>query len=288
MEQISLHMLLTFTFLGVLFVITIQIKYREFIPQMTSMVIAMALSMSFGLFIGYISGVLFSGDLFFSTILGMILGMITGFLSGLPSGLLTVIEGMFSGIMGGMMGAMLGEMINPRDQELLLKILFFMCFSTILLLLGLIQAQINMKKNFNNLLFTMVLYGFVFLSVHSLSPFFSNPSSPSLEEKEIVVEAGEFTFTPGDVSIEAGEVVNLSLVNTGKLEHDLEIINLPAKEMTAGGHSHDNANPNIHLHTNGGESQTVSFIAAESGTYQFICTLPGHKEAGMFGTFKVI
>ncbi|MFC7319271.1 plastocyanin/azurin family copper-binding protein [Halobacillus campisalis] len=288
LEHISLSLLLIFTFFGVLFITGHHMKLCESIPQMTSMVIAMALSMSFGLFTGYIAGVLFSGDLFFSTSLGMIVGITIGFLSGLPAGLLTVIEGVFSGMMGGMMGAMLGEMINSSDQELLLKILFFICFSTILLLLGLIQAQTNRKRNFTNPLLTIVLYGVVFISINSLSPFFPSHTVPSPVNKEIVVEAGDFSFTPSDVTIGVGEKVDLSLVNRGKHEHDLEIINLSTSDMTAGEHSHDSSNQNVHLHTKVGKRQTVSFVAAEPGTYQFICTLSGHKEAGMFGTFKVM
>lgn len=36
-----------------------------------------------------------------------------------------------------------------------------------------------------------------------------------------------------------------------------------------------------------GETDTVSFIAPASGTYDYICTFPGHALAGMRGTLNV-
>ena len=36
-----------------------------------------------------------------------------------------------------------------------------------------------------------------------------------------------------------------------------------------------------------GESDTVSFIAPAAGTYDYICTFPGHALAGMRGTLNV-
>jgi azurin len=36
-----------------------------------------------------------------------------------------------------------------------------------------------------------------------------------------------------------------------------------------------------------GESDTVSFVAPAAGTYDYICTFPGHAMAGMRGTLNV-
>ena len=37
----------------------------------------------------------------------------------------------------------------------------------------------------------------------------------------------------------------------------------------------------------GGESATFTFTAPAAGTYQYVCTVPGHAPAGMVGTFTV-
>jgi plastocyanin len=36
---------------------------------------------------------------------------------------------------------------------------------------------------------------------------------------------------------------------------------------------------------NGGGTETVNFTAPAAGTYTFLCTVPGHYQAGMKGTF---
>ncbi|WP_143414450.1 plastocyanin/azurin family copper-binding protein [Halobacillus massiliensis] len=265
---------------------------------MTSKTIAMSLGMSVSLLVGYILGVIFNDDLFVSTVLGIITGMFIGIAAGVRTGTITVLEGVFAGIMGGMMGAMLGNMITPEDRDFLLKILFFICFSTLLVMWMVLENEINNNKSlfFTNPLVTIIMYGIIFLLINQFDPYLPVPASneqeittPPINEKDVYIQADEFKFSPQEQTINAGDQVELTLLNTGTIEHDLEIINLSTETVnTNHEHDHSNSSQNVHVHAAPGEEQRVTFIPSESGTYMFVCTLPGHQESGMVGTLEVL
>ena len=84
------------------------------------------------------------------------------------------------------------------------------------------------------------------------------------------MKATEFAFQPDRLAIDAGETVNLTLVNTGTLVHDLTIPQL-----------------DIHLIAAPGETATTGLEVTKAGEYQVLCTVPGHAEAGMTGMIVV-
>ena len=45
--------------------------------------------------------------------------------------------------------------------------------------------------------------------------------------------------------------------------------------------------PELHMAAAGGQSATLEFTPSKPGTYEFWCTVSGHKEAGMNGTLVV-
>ena len=45
--------------------------------------------------------------------------------------------------------------------------------------------------------------------------------------------------------------------------------------------------PMLHVAVGIGSTGTLQFTPSTPGTYQFICTVAGHKEAGMVGTLIV-
>lgn len=97
------------------------------------------------------------------------------------------------------------------------------------------------------------------------------PAPPVLEGAEDYrIEAGDLFFEPSTVTLRADTPVNLTLVNEGRLFHDLTI---PALGF------HVNADP--------GESTTGGLEALAPGEYRFECTVPGHAEAGMVGSLIV-
>ena len=83
--------------------------------------------------------------------------------------------------------------------------------------------------------------------------------------REIKLTAKEFEFSPKELRLKAGEKVNITLSNTGALEHDLNLESLK-----------------IHIHTLPGKTTQGSFTApTQPGEYEIPCAIAGHKEQGM-------
>jgi uncharacterized cupredoxin-like copper-binding protein len=112
-------------------------------------------------------------------------------------------------------------------------------------------------------------------------------------ETAMRVEAKEFTFSPANLEVTAGQPVKLTLRNTGTLEHDFSVAELPmeGEAEVSGGMDHDmddaTAEPELHVATAAKGSATLEFTPTKPGTYEFWCTVPGHKAAGMTGTLVV-
>ena len=87
---------------------------------------------------------------------------------------------------------------------------------------------------------------------------------------ELTVAASDFKFDPVTINLKAGEPVQATITNAGALEHTFTIPDLGVDvSMTAG------------------QTVTIDFTPAESGTFELLCTVLGHKEAGMVGTVVV-
>jgi uncharacterized cupredoxin-like copper-binding protein len=113
---------------------------------------------------------------------------------------------------------------------------------------------------------------------------------------EVRVTMTEFGFTPAELAVTAGQPVRLLLTNDGTLEHDLSIMEFPmetsSSEVGAGestGHVMEmTMDPELHMSALAGESATLEFTPTVPGTYEFFCTVAGHREAGMTGTLSVV
>lgn len=91
--------------------------------------------------------------------------------------------------------------------------------------------------------------------------------SPLSGASELLVVADDFSFEPDELRIRAGETVNLTLDNRGGLYHDLSI--------------EDNG---FVLTADAGERASGALTVPAAGRYRFVCSVPGHAEAGMTGT----
>ena len=82
--------------------------------------------------------------------------------------------------------------------------------------------------------------------------------------------------------------ITLHANHEGLVEHDFVIMKL---NTDIGGHFTDEDLVNVYwqVKIQPGESQTVTFTAPSTpGTYQIVCGMAGHVEAGMVGTLEVI
>ncbi|MCC6178351.1 MAG: cupredoxin domain-containing protein [Chloroflexi bacterium] len=80
-------------------------------------------------------------------------------------------------------------------------------------------------------------------------------------------------FEPATITVKQGIPVRLTLTSTGALEHDWVVDNLDGKK--------------VRVHAAPRASATVEFTPMAAGTYEFYCSIPGHREAGMKGTLVV-
>lgn len=108
----------------------------------------------------------------------------------------------------------------------------------------------------------------------------------------VTIQAKDVKFVPDTVTVPAGSVVELKLENLDETEHDFQVDGLDAEVSSggsvktghAGGHG---GSQTVAVHTTANEVGSIVFKANKKGTYNFYCTISGHKEAGMVGTLIV-
>lgn len=269
--------------------------------------VAMALGMVMGLATGVIAGILFKGDLFISTAIGASVGIIVGALSGVSVGIMGLLDGILSGLMGGMMGAMLGEMIHPTYHELTTRILFIFCLIISFLLISILNknehaVRTRFIKITQNPIALLLIIGIIIFSSNLQGPIWDGQMNDSTHEghstnKEmsatnsgntIALDANEFSYSPNSLTINKGEKVTIHFNNVGEVEHDLEI-ETDNVEIFSSSNQHNHGSKNIvHIHLTPKTEGKVVFTVLEAGTFVFRCTIPGHDEAGMRGTIKVV
>lgn len=91
------------------------------------------------------------------------------------------------------------------------------------------------------------------------------------QAREITVSGTEYRFSPGSITVSAGERVKVTFKNTGSILHNFVVKDLGISTKTIGS----------------GQTDTIEFTAPQSGTYTFICSVPGHQVAGMEGSLEV-
>jgi len=102
------------------------------------------------------------------------------------------------------------------------------------------------------------------------SPSASPAASPVAGEGDVTVTMIDIDFEPSQFTIPADTDVVVFLPNEGQLEHNFTVDELGVASETIPG----------------GETTTVT-INAPAGTYEYYCSVPGHREAGMVGTLLV-
>jgi uncharacterized cupredoxin-like copper-binding protein len=112
--------------------------------------------------------------------------------------------------------------------------------------------------------------------------------------QEVSLTAVDMAFHPDALEVTAGRPVRLTMVNEGALDHDFSILEMPmettgATAVAMPGHDMGamTLDPQLHMAATTGMSNTIEFTPTKPGTYEFFCTVPGHKEAGMLGTLVV-
>ncbi|MEW6475226.1 MAG: plastocyanin/azurin family copper-binding protein [Actinomycetota bacterium] len=95
-------------------------------------------------------------------------------------------------------------------------------------------------------------------------------SPPLPGAREIRVEARSFAFSPAEIHLKPGETANVVLAPADIL-HDLTVVGVP-----------------VHVVAEPGQTAAGGLTAPDRpGRYAFVCTVPGHREAGMAGVLVI-
>ncbi len=86
----------------------------------------------------------------------------------------------------------------------------------------------------------------------------------------VTVTTAEFKFDPANINAAPGQTINLTVKNTGSIQHTWVL-----------------KAANVTLTIDPGQTVTKTFTAPAAGTYVIECDVPGHKEAGMVGQLIV-
>jgi plastocyanin len=94
--------------------------------------------------------------------------------------------------------------------------------------------------------------------------------SPVGQAGQQTVEMIDINFNPKEITIPANTDVTINLTNNGATVHNfvIDALNVHSGDYSAG------------------QTGTVTINAAP-GSYEYYCSIPGHKQAGMVGTLIV-
>lgn len=84
-----------------------------------------------------------------------------------------------------------------------------------------------------------------------------------------------FRFEPSRLEVDAGVPTRIELENSGVIEHSL-VVKTP-----------DGSSDWVHLHVLAGATDAATYEFDRPGTYEILCTIPGHTEGGMIGKLVV-
>jgi len=119
------------------------------------------------------------------------------------------------------------------------------------------------------------------------------------EVVELTITAVDLAFAPTEVSVASGQKVRLTFINNGAIEHDWDVHGMAVDGLTVIenpatlnqrmadllAQAEQAGRPYAAAMSN--ERMVVEFTPTTAGTFEMSCMVPGHKEAGMVGTFTV-
>ncbi len=88
--------------------------------------------------------------------------------------------------------------------------------------------------------------------------------------KTVTVKGGNFFFTPSVIKVKKGDTVKVTFDNVGGT-HDFKIDAFKASTKKIGS----------------GATETISFVASKTGSFEYYCSVGNHRGMGMKGTLIV-
>ena len=118
----------------------------------------------------------------------------------------------------------------------------------------------------------------VFALVAAL-PAFASTKATSI--KVSVNKTKEFAFTLSPKTAAHG-AITFTITNGGNLPHDFQLCSKPSSSPSA-----TSCTGKKTALISPGASAKLTVVVLKAGTYQYLCTVPGHAAAGMKGLLKV-
>jgi uncharacterized cupredoxin-like copper-binding protein len=95
-------------------------------------------------------------------------------------------------------------------------------------------------------------------------------SAASNGAQQVTITVGNsMSFDPAEISVRAGQPIELTLRNDGQMPHDLTL--------------NDGVAQPVKITATGGQAASATFTLDTPGTYTFECSMPGHAILGMRG-----
>lgn len=106
----------------------------------------------------------------------------------------------------------------------------------------------------------------------------ARPGAAAAVAGEVKVVATDLKFTPPTIQAKVGQALKVVLENNGVIEHDIAFPTVKADQPGA----------SLKALAKPGQTATLEFTPTAKGSYEYVCTIPGHKEAGMKGKIDVV
>ena len=109
-------------------------------------------------------------------------------------------------------------------------------------------------------------------------------------KKTVTIELAEMSFTPKDITLEAGQPYVLEVVNKGTVKHEFtaeDFMRTVATRKAETTESEVKVPFFTEIEVFAGKKAELFLIPLIPGTYTLLCEIEGHLEAGMFGTITV-
>jgi uncharacterized cupredoxin-like copper-binding protein len=140
---------------------------------------------------------------------------------------------------------------------------------------------------------------------------FGGPANPAQAGRTVTITVGDNFYEPETVAVKAGETVRFVIVNQGDLLHEFALgrprdhvahqemmtmmvehgmitatkINRETMNMQMGGGTHAHGAESASVLVEPGRQDELVWKFTAAMTLEFACTIPGHYESGMVGTF---
>jgi plastocyanin len=111
------------------------------------------------------------------------------------------------------------------------------------------------------------------------TPTTTTPATPSTSVTVTAGKPTEFAFTLSTTTVPVGVPVHFDVSNAGTLPHDFKVCTAPGN---LDAYSCDGSGTAVL-----GPETTLTITFTSPGTYEYLCTIAGHAEAGMKGTLVV-